>query len=149
MNDKYSVTTWKYSDVEYEQEPSPVAGEWPVKIVHASYDDEKDRYMMTLKDLVNNVTFSVRYNLSRADAVTGVTTSNFRARNTLVGLGQAVFGESVGIPAPEDLVGAVANAVVKLSIWQGKEYANVYEYHAANEVYVLGYSDIEQHSTGE
>lgn len=146
----FKTTEWEYSGVKEERPvyKDPLDGERYLFIEDASYDDDSTRYTLNVSDLGDRtVRYRLTYNLSRVDKVTGDLVPNISARNALVGLGKALFGRDVGVPFPGDVIGGVVRAQVKLREYNGRNYANVYEYGTVSEDMAV-FAEIDQYYDG-
>lgn len=143
----YKITNWEYSN-EVEKESIPVEeGDRFVKITSSQFLPDTKEYHLSVEDLTNGATFTLRYWLNSSDK-NGNIISNTQARGTLISLGKSLFGQPVGIPAPTDVVGGVviAEVVLKASTTSDAKFPRVYKFRPATKEVVDGYSDIEQYS---
>lgn len=145
----FKTTSWEYSkEVEQPAEPraEPEEGLRYLKITNATFDADNKEYTIYVEDLSNGAKFSLRYWLNSADKITNAIVPNNTARATLIGLGKALAGTAIGIPAVQDIKGGVVvgKVVLKQAANSDKRYPRVYEYMPAPEDIVIGFSDIEQ-----
>lgn len=103
---------WKYSN-EVEKESIPVeAGIRHLLITDARLTDD-ETYIVEFEDLENEAVFSLRYWLNSIDD-NGNIKPSAKDRGTLISLGKALAGRSIGIPYPDDIIGGVVEAEIFL-----------------------------------
>lgn len=144
--DDIEYTNWKLSDIPDDQiegmvQPAKFTeGEHVVKILDAKYYDEEtakkptevDTYEITIEDVESGAKQTLKYWLKNKER----TMYSEQTIGTLNSLGKAVLGPGFikRIPAPIDLVGAVAVAEIKLSKGNdGKMYVRCYHFQPTTE----------------
>lgn len=151
----FKQTAWQFSDEEKKDTEFklPEEGDRYVIIDDATYDEETHQYRIWMTDIGNDAKFRVKYNVDKLSKDTGNYEPNLTARGVLVTLNQAIFGAEKGIPYPEDIKGAVAQAEVKHSKFKGDDgvertYVNIWKYKPVEYDIVLSYGSIEQYYIG-
>lgn len=129
----FNITKWELSDEEEEYQIPIEAGEHDLYIVAASYDESEPSnpiYRLTFRSINTDAVFNMNYWLNTTDKNTGEIIKNKQARGTMVSLGKALFGTSVGVPHPNDVVDGVVHAEIKMSKPgpDGKTYARIYSF---------------------
>lgn len=148
----FKMTPWKYDD-EVEEAVIPIeAGEHDLYIMSASIDESVPAnpvYRLGFKSLQTNAEFTIAYWLNSEDKATGAIVKNKQARGTLISLKKALFGVDVGMPNPEDIVGGVVHAEVKMSKPNdaGKTYVRIYQYEPVPQD-IAAVAEIEQYYIG-
>lgn len=123
------ITKWEYSDEEENAYIAPEEGNRFLLIQSASCED--DVYSLNVQDLQNDAEFQLRYWLNNTTDA-GLLTPNKSARGTLVTLGHAILGTEKGIPYPDDIIGGVTGAEVKLYDSKkdpSKKFAKVFRFY--------------------
>lgn len=142
---------WEYSDVREEKTfVMPEEGDRYLKIIDATYDEDDQRYTLTVVDLGNEARYSLSYWLFTADPETNNIIPNVTQRNTLVSLGRALAGKDIGIPNYESVIGGVvlAHIVLKASKKDPeKKYARCFKFDPVDEEMAV-LADIEQYYVG-
>lgn len=141
----YETISWEYSDAEAIEEVKSFtqSGAYPVIITEAEYTPKDaeglfaDSFRIKIvgidgeaADAVCNLRYWMRDNRSGQ--------ANWRSKNTLVGLGKALFGPDFkGIPHPNDMVGRVciANVVVKPKEDGSAGFPRVYSFEEIEDYY--------------
>lgn len=107
-------------------------GNHTLQITEASFKDDENYYSLTLKSLdEEDEQSTLRYYIIKKDG-----TRNEQAIGTLNKLGHCIFGlpeDQVGIPNPEDIVNGIVRGFVKHTVYEGKEYVNIYEYNPVDK----------------
>lgn len=107
-------------------------GNHTLQITEASFKEDENYYSLTLKSLdEEDEQSTLRYYIIKKDG-----TRNEQAIGTLNKLGHCIFGlpeDQVGIPNPEDIVNGIVRGFVKHTVYEGKEYVNIYEYNPVDK----------------
>lgn len=144
-----SITHWELSDRVADDAIPPEEGIRTLQIKGVRYDEEKDAYSVTVKDLGNNAVFTLTYWLSNLEQ-DNTRTKNNMALGTIHSLNYAITGlRGLGPLMESDIKGAVVQGEVKMSTpnSSGKQYARIYHFDPVPEdVAIL--SDIDQYWIG-
>lgn len=124
------ITQWEYSD-EIEQPDVPVEEGDRYLFVRNAYLTDDKVYIISFKDLQNEAEFTIKHKMNKADDNGNIIRNN-KARGTLVTLGHAILGTEKGVPHPDDIIGGVCHAEIKLNEFKGKMYPNIYRYEPVN-----------------
>lgn len=143
---------WEFSNVKEEAMAyaKPEEGDRYLKIIDADYNEDDQRYTITVHDLGNEAQFTLSYWLFTADPETNNIIPNVAQRNTLVSLGRALAGKDIGVPNPATIIGGVvlAHIVLKASKKDPeKKYARCFKFDAVDEEMAV-LADIEQYYIG-
>lgn len=107
-------------------------GNHTLQITEASFKEDENYYSLTLKSLdEEDEQSTLRYYIIKKDG-----TRNEQAIGTLNKLGHCIFGlpeDQVGIPNPEDIVNGIVRGFAKHTVYEGKEYVNIYEYNPVDK----------------
>jgi len=134
---------WDLSDEVFEEPPAIeykniTPGQHDLIIRKAELTSDKV-YIITLEDLgdpdsENPASSQFRYWLNTTDS-TGKVVKNVMARGTLITLGEALAGKSIGIPEPSSIIGGVVHADVTLSKpnANGQSYLRIYKFEPVSE----------------
>lgn len=149
----FKVTSWELSDVSVPEFVGPEEGEQALFIRNAECDpsDKTAPYKITFESLKNNAVFTLSYWLFTTDRNTGAIIPSTKQMGTLLSLGKALSGRSIGIPNPVDIVGGVvwANVVMSPSSKDpSKKYARAYAFEPVPED-LAAYAQIEQYYIGQ
>ena len=83
----------------------PEEGLQYLQITEASFDDDTDRYFLTMISLTNGATVKQTHFLSKVDPDTNTTVPDPRQRRTIISLKRALYGpDAVGVPNPKNIV---------------------------------------------
>lgn len=129
----FKTTSWNYENLAIPEYTAPEEGEQYLYIRNAVCDesDKSSPYKITFESLSNNAVFTISYWMWVADKTTSEFSVGTKQCMTLVELGKALAGKSIGIPNPADIVGGVvlANVVMEPSKKDpSKSYARIYDY---------------------
>ena len=104
---------------------SPLSeGKHTLQIVDATFKEDENYYSVTLKSLDEEGEQStLRYYILRKDG-----TKNDQAIGTLEKLGYCIYGVEAGPPNPDDIKNGIVKGLVKHTVYEGKEYVNIFEY---------------------
>lgn len=95
-----------------------------LQITEAVFNEEENWYGLTLKSLDEEGEQSrLRYYIVKKDG-----TRNEQAIGTLNKVGHCLYGVDAGIPFPDDIVNGILKGHVKHTVYEGKEYVNIYTY---------------------
>lgn len=150
MADEYGTKVWEFSDMELSEGKDNIkrftqTGLYPVIITEAEYigKDAEGLYansfhikIVCIDGEFADAECELRYWMT--DNRTGK--ENWRSKNTLVGLGKALFGPDFkGIPHPDDMVGRVcfAEVTVKPKDDDTIAYPRVYHFTDIDDYYSL------------
>ena len=124
-----TVTKWFMSDWIAKADVPLTEGVHTLQVEFASLDDATKAYSVTLRCVDTDQVAQIRYFPVKKDG-----SCNNMAIRTLNSLGEAIFGQNVGIPFVNDIL----NGVVEADVKYGKEftksdgskghYINVYSY---------------------
>lgn len=104
-------------------------GNHTLQITEASFKDDENYYTVTLKSLdEEDEQSTLRYYILKKDG-----TRNEQAIGTLNKLGYCIYGVEAGIPNPEDIVNGIVRGFAKHTVYEGKEYVNIYEYNPVDK----------------
>lgn len=142
-------TKWEYSTEEPSEEYiAPEEGVQFLVIRKAERDMNTNVYALYLSSLTNGAFFTVRYYLDAINKETGDVEPDAKQRRTLISLKRALYGpEAVGIPYPDDIIGCVVEADVKMSKpnAEGKQYPRIYGFKAVPADIALEYGNPDQY----
>lgn len=146
----FKATNWEYSGEVKEERIEPAAGEQTLFIKSADYDQDAKVYFIDVQSLQNDAVFTLKYWLI-TNAANGDIRPNSAARGTLISLGIALAGAPIGIPAPQDIIGAVvqANVSLKPSKTSDRMFPRVYEFTTAPTNLIEAFSEIDQFKIGD
>lgn len=123
----------------------PEEGLQYLKILSASYDETNARYKVELQSLANSAEFSQMYFFSsKDDDSIPPKLTNRKQMGCVASIGVALSGENIGIPNPENIVGGVVLAEVKLDEYNGKVRPKIWKYDPVPQAIIDGFADIEQ-----
>ena len=118
-------TPWLLSSMVAKTTAPLCEGNHTLQIAEASFKDDENYYSVTLKSLDNEDEQStLRYYIIKKDG-----TRNEQAIGTLNKLGYCIYGVEAGIPNPSDIVNGIVRGFAKHTVYEGKEYVNIYEYN--------------------
>lgn len=149
----FKTTSWELENVDVPEFTVPEEGEQALFIRNAECDpsDKTAPYKITFESLKNNAVFTLSYWMFTTDKNTGVIIPSAKQCETLITLGKALAGRSIGIPNPLDIVGGVVWANVIMSPSKNdssKKYARVYAFEPVPEDLAV-YAQIEQYYIGQ
>lgn len=117
-------TPWILSDMVAKTTVPLCEGNHTLQITEASFKDDENYYTVTMKSLdEEDEQSTLRYYIIKKDG-----TRNEQAIGTLNKLGYCIYGVEAGIPNPEDIVNGIVRGFAKHTVYEGKEYVNIYEY---------------------
>lgn len=129
----FKATQWKYSDQEDQTQISVEEGVNYLYITGARYDEDKGIYTVEVESLNNRSQFRLTYFLENRNE-NNQPIINPNAKGTLISLGKALAGVTIGIPNPPDIVGGVVKGYVYLKESQkGNVYPKVYHFDPVPE----------------
>lgn len=143
---EFKITKWAYSnDVDTNEYYLPPEGTRLLFIHDAEFSEDEGKYVITFRDIEDGLSFRVNYWMNKNDS-TGNPVPNQSVRNSLVGLGKALAGVSIGSPYPADIIGGVVYGdVTHYTSSQGKTYPRIYRFTPVPEPLVLAYGQIPQY----
>ncbi len=145
----FKQSKWALSNLEVSANGEyipPEEGLQYLKIVSASYDENNARYKVGLQSLANNAEFSQMYFFSsKDDDSLPPKLTNRKQMGCVASIGVALSGENIGIPNPDDIVGGVVLAEVKLDEYNGKVRPKIWKYDPVPKDIVESYADIDQY----
>jgi len=148
-NLEMNLTKWAGSDIVEKRMDIPEEGPAYCQIRRASYDKSSFKYVLNLYNLATDSDmYPFFYTMKKADA-SGKIGPNRYSEGTLISLGRAVFGKEVGVPFPDDVIGAIVIANIKLREYNGKTYASIYTFDAVPAEIVRSFGQIVQFSSDE
>lgn len=104
-------------------------GNHTLQITEASFKEDEDYYTITVKSLdEEDEQSTLRYYIIKKDG-----TRNEQAIGTLNKLGYCIYGVEAGIPNPVDIVNGIVRGFAKHTVYEGKEYVNIYEYNPVDK----------------
>lgn len=124
-----TITKWNMSDWKAKADVPLSEGVHTLQVEYASIDDTTKAYSVTLRCVDSDEVSQIRYFPVKKDG-----SRNNMAIGTLNSLGEAIFGQNVGIPWVDDILNGVVEADVKYSQEFVKadgskgHYINVYAY---------------------
>lgn len=126
---------WEMSDevAEEVERKNLTVGEHNLFIKDARLEDRV--YILTLADLEDEDCVSqFRFWLDTTDKFNQIV-KNTQARGTLITLGEALAGKSIGIPHPDSVIGGVVHADIKNSKpnANGQTYLRIYKFEPVPE----------------
>lgn len=99
-------------------------GNHTLQITEASFNENENYYSVTMKSLdEEDEQSTLRYYVLKKDG-----TRNEQAIGTLNKLGYCIYGVEAGVPNPADIVNGIVRGFAKHTVYEGKEYVNIYEY---------------------
>lgn len=117
-------TNWILSTMQAKETVPLSEGIHTLQIVEAVYNEEENWYGLTVKSLDEEGEQSrLRYYILKKDG-----TRNEQAIGTLNKVGYCIYGVDAGIPFPQDILNGIVRGHVKHTVYEGKEYVNIYEY---------------------
>lgn len=145
-------TKWAYSNEEVEGDTyiQPVEGLQYLQINKAELDESTARYKLGLKSLSNNAYLNLSYWLDQVDQETGQPVPDPKSRRVLISLKRALYGpEAKGIPHPNDIIGCVVLAEVKMQPTKkdpSKVYPRIYDYKPVPEGVAKDFGNPDQYA---
>lgn len=129
----FKTTSWTLENINIPEYIVPEEGPQYLFIKNATCDetDKSAPYKITLESLSNEAVFTLSYWMYASDRNTGEFIPSTKQCGTLITLGKALAGKSIGIPNPVDIIGGVvlANVIMEPSKKDpSKTYARVYEF---------------------
>lgn len=119
----YKITNWIGSEWKDEERARLEPGEYDLYIRSARYDEQSNRYSIVLEDVQTGAEASFSwYTVTRNGDL------NRMSVGTLSSLGKALFGENIGVPFFEDIVGGVVHAKVEPGKPYTKQTGEVVQY---------------------
>lgn len=117
-------TNWILSSMQAKEMVPLSEGIHNLQITEAVFNEEENWYGLTLKSLDEEGEQSrLRYYIVKKDG-----TRNEQAIGTLNKVGHCLYGVDAGIPFPDDIVNGILKGHVKHTVYEGKEYVNIYTY---------------------
>lgn len=117
-------TNWILSSMQAKEMVPLSEGIHNLQIIEAVFNEEENWYGLTLKSLDEEGEQSrLRYYIVKKDG-----TRNEQAIGTLNKVGHCLYGVDAGIPFPDDIVNGILKGHVKHTVYEGKEYVNIYTY---------------------
>lgn len=122
-------TNWILSTMQAKEMVPLCEGIHNLQIIEATFNEEENWYGITVKSLDEEDEQSrLRYYVVKKDG-----TRNEQAIGTLNKIGYCIYGVEAGVPFPQDIINGIVKGHVKHTIYEGKEYVNIFQYEPVDK----------------